>query len=1166
MAEIFLSYNRHDQPRAEHFARGLEAAGHSVWWDVALRAGEQYDAVTEAALRAAAAVVVLWSARSVASRWVRAEATLAQRLGSFVPCMIEPCERPLMFELTQTPDLSHWTGDPDDPSWRAFLAHVGEFTARRSGAELSAPIVPRPRQPLNERRQVTFLSAELVGGAQLAQTLDPEDWHDLLTAAKTYADPILAALDGAGKWTGHRLAATFGFPVAREDAAKRAVNAGLTLIERAEEIAADTGPDYPLAPALRIGVHTGEVLVTPGSEGEGELFGDGITLAAEARDLAQAGELLVTDTVRELTAGAFDLGEGQPGPSGLPLYRAARGASPDRRGWAGERSIGFVGREDEMALLRGRWQKAASGSAQLVLVRGEPGIGKTRLVEEFRAGLHGTGHRWIALQGSSMFPNTPYYAIDQLVAQLAGEEEGGSEGERPGAARLDLRPELAALLGKALGIRDAGKPGEGAPRLAEEERKRLLGLLVHAVFDLAERTPLVLLVDDLQWIDPSTLELIQMVIEQAADDRLLVLATARPEFRAPWPVLEGHSLVNLGRLSEAEVRQLIEETVGAADVAPDVVCSLLERADGVPLFAEELARMVAASKEAAGEGKLPATLRALLVARMDRLGPAREVLQVAAVLGRSFGHALLEAVVDSPAGELPAMLEQLAEEQLLFVRGVAPAATYRFKHALVQDAAYDTLPRRRARELHARIARTITERFPDVAERETEMLAAQWTRAGALDEAVATWLKLGEAAFSRAACKEAVAHYRAGLALTGQMPEGEGRERAELQLWSALNRALQQQLGYSDPQTVDAANRAVELARKSGVVARIMVENAQLWRATINAGDYRRADAIADEVLQLNAKADSRRPLAWVPYFHANARVQTDFYAGRLRQFESDFADLREALRQENLNHSPSDDVVAIGVSCLAAWMAGRSDLAFARAEEAIALGRSSGHPYARAVAHHFASTLSAFEGDSVGMLDHARQALAVSEENGFEYIALLARSKLGWASGAEGAADADIAAMQTVLARMESANALVGMMLNLNRLAITFEGAGRCDEALAAVERALVRNPQEAVARPQSLEIRGRLRAASGDLAGGEEDTRAAVRHAAEMGALALELSASVQLARLCAGCGRKADAIAALEAALGHCDEATLTPARQTAQALLCDLRDSGARASFG
>ena len=1201
MEDIFLSYNRGDQASADLFVRAFEAAGLSVWWDVSLRAGQVYDEVTEKALRDARAVVVLWSGNSVQSRWVRAEATLAQRAGTFVPCMIGPCERPIMFELTQTADLTHWNGDAADPAWQHFVSHVREFigpmhrarqprspAAPPTGEPPAGPFAgPSARQmhgaaphaiakqhlrhsaPSSERRQITFLAARLSNGRELASSMDPEDWHEILSSIQPPLNAIVQSFGATAKWDGHTITALFGYPAAQEDAAQRAIRAALSLVDRTATLMSDLVAQTGSAMQLQAGIHTSDVLVTADPSGETEMFGDGSAIAKTARDLAGAGAVVVTEPVHQLAARAFALEKtgDQTGPTQFYTVAGARSGGSTMRGWASSLATGFFGREDELAQIQRRWAKSRSGQGQFVLVSGEPGIGKTRLIDEFSASLAPDDHYWVTLQGASLFPNTPYHAIGQMLLHLAQERSSHDDTSDPAATLADIFVELglpARLLGLIAPVIGLTLPDDvPAPNITQEQqRSQLLSSLVEATFALARTKPLVLLVDDCQWIDPSSMEIIQMLVEQSDDDRLLIIGTARPEFAAPWSERENHSRINLGRMAQAEIRAIITEAAGDSGIDTATIQTVLDRADGVPLFAEELARLIATSHGEGGQAAIPPTLRSLLAARLDRLGPARELLQIAAILGRDFPHALLAAISDHPEAEMSVLLTQLADEQLLFMRGAPPNSTYRFKHALVQDAAYDTLPKRRQRELHGLAARTIVDHFPAIAETQQELLATHWTRAGNVAQAVAAWQKAGLDAYDRGACKEAAAHFRHGLAVLEKQPAGPARDEQETGLWSALNRALQQTHGYADPVTVEAASRALALAKQAGMLGKVLVEESQLWRAVITAGDYQQADAITRRVMSLSKETAAGEEIPWLDYFHANARIQTSFYTGRLRDFETDYAGLQQVIGKQGVSHSPSDDVVAIGVAALAAWVSGRSDLGAQRIAAAIQIADKGGQPYAAAVANHFAGTFSAFEGDYEAAIAHTRTALDVCEENGFAYIAHLARAKFGWISAAGGSGEDDIATMRNTIDQMAKANALVGLTINMNRMAMAMEAHGRLDEALETVEEALIANPQERVMRPQSLEIRARLKLAAGDEDAAEADYRSAISMAAEMGVLALELPPAIQLSRHLADGGRRSEATDILQTTLGRAGPDTNTPALAPARDALTQL--SGALTS--
>nr|WP_137677120.1 AAA family ATPase [Parerythrobacter lutipelagi] len=1157
MSDIFISYNREDQEKAALFAHAFKAAGLDVWWDVSLKAGQVYDEVTENALRSARAVIVLWSPRSAVSRWVRAEATLAQRAETFVPCMIEPCERPIMFELTQTPDLSHWQGDQADPAWCAFLEHVREFTGSGDRAETDDARLPQKNKaaaaPIDERRQVTFLAASLAGGESLASSLDPEDWRDLLASFHDLATPIIDQFGGGVTYSGHRLSATFGYPLVQEHAAERAIRAALALVAETASMSRGIAGVTPDDLALQVGVHTATVLVTADSGGEAEMFGDGATGAEAAAQSASGNAVHVTQPVRQLAGGAFEL---EP-VAGSDVFRVgdARKRVELVRGWAAGANHGFVGRTDEIAALRTRWERTESGEGQHVLVRGEPGIGKTRLVEEFHAWLGGREHHWITLQGASLFANTPYHAIGQFVAQQAeGRSADAGEWLRSKTAERDLPARLLPLLAPVIGISlpDGVQPTSAAQ---DQQRVQLLSALVETAFALARRKPLLLLVDDIQWIDPSTLELVQMLVDQAQDDRIMVLATARPEFEPPWGEGEHHLRVTLGPLGRKEMRALVAEMAGERVVDDAVLTRVLERANGVPLFAEELARLMADEPDQAADA-MPPTLRDLLAARLARLGETRETLQVAAVLGLEFDQALLAALApDDPSG-LETPLAHLVRERFLIMRGVPPMASYRFKHALVRDAAYETLPKRRQKVLHRLAAETLARRPEDGAQIAREVLASHWMQAGDHTRALTEWQAAGDEAYRRGACKEAVVHFQRGIDAATMLSEGPERYDAELRLWSALNRALQQTRGYSDPQTVDAANRALALAKEGGLLVKTMIEEAQLWRAVITSGDYREADAIAERVITLGSEIQNDDRPAWLDYFAANAVLQTDFYSGRLHDLPGHYARFEEIVAQSGAGRHVMDDIVGMGIGALGAWMRARQDVAQQRMDDAVARGEASGQPYAAAVGHHFASTLAWLQRDYAGTRFHAQTALDLTQEHGLAYIGHLVRGKLAWASAEDRPTEEAAEVIRQSIEEMVASNGRVGMIFYLNRLAEILSRLGRLDEANEAIEQALVANPQERIVRPQSLIIRAGLRVAQGDIEAAEDDLLSAHDLAAEMGALAIELEAATQLGGLLEQSGRMEEARRAIELTLAKCDSSSNCPALPEVRAALARL----------
>jgi predicted ATPase len=421
----------------------------------------------------------------------------------------------------------------------------------------------------------------------------------------------------------------------------------------------------------------------------------------------------------------------------------------------------FVGREDELRSLLHRWERVVDGDGQVVTIIGEAGIGKSRLVQRFREELAATPFTWLECATAPFFQNTPFYAVADMLQQSFHWEASHTVEQRLAALEASLGlagldpneavPLIAPLLELTVGTRYP--PLSMAP---DQQRKRLLATVVAWAFGTAKAQPLVIATEDLHWADPSTLELIQLLVEQGAPARLLLLYTARPEFHAPWPMRAHHTQINLNRLTSANVRTIVAQVAAKVALSDETIATVVERTSGVPLFVEELTRAVLESGDAKLTGReIPATLHDSLMARLDRLGPAKEVIQVGAVIGSEFSYELIHAVYPMAEGDLQGALRRLTDAELLYVRGIAPEATYQFKHALIRDAAYEALLKSRRKELHLNVARTIDEKFPTLKETHPEVLARHWTEAGEIEPAIAEWSRAGAIAHRRHAFKEA---------------------------------------------------------------------------------------------------------------------------------------------------------------------------------------------------------------------------------------------------------------------------------------------------------------------------------------------------------------------------------------------------------------------------
>ena len=1134
MADVFISYARRSARQAQTAAQALRALGYSVWFDADLPAHRAYSRVIEEELDRSKAALVLWSEDAARSEWVLSEADRARAERKLVQVMLDPLRLPMPFDQIQCADLVDWEGDLAQAGWRKVVASIADLVGARGGSEPArAPATAnRASASDSERRRLTVLTCHIVGAAGLAARLDPEAWLEVAIEFQQECGRVLEALGGHFKRSGEGLVAYFGYPAAQEDAAERAVRAGLAIVEAisARGISVVSAPGVGLE--VCVGVHAGTVIVAPGEAGSVEIFGDVPNVAALVEGVAGPGAVVVTGAVHDLVSAAFEveaLGrrEFEGVSSSVDLFRVMKpSADAGRgRGIASQRATPFVGRDDELRLLRGRWKRVKDGEGQLVLVTGEAGIGKTRIIEMFGAGLKSDAHLWIECAAAPLSANSPFHAAVQMCHQAIGCRGDEEEGEQlagletaVGRAGLKLDeavPVIAEMLGLAV-------PAQYPPlNLAPDQRRaHLFATLVEWMLVTARpERPLIIVLEDLQWVDPSTMELIQTMVEQGATAPMLILLTARPEFQPAWRARGHHTLVTLDRLSSRETRDLVEGIATGAGLSSDLVDAITKRTDGVPLFAEELTRLVMQDRGATGVDGIPATLLDSLAARLDRLGPAKDVAQLASVLGREFSYELLEAVSPLPEAELRSGLEKLADAELLHARGAPPRANYQFRQALIQDAAYETLLKRKRQGLHARVAQIITERFGDLAAARPELLALHWTRAGEIEPALAAWKNAGDAAYARRAFKESEVNYRQGLELLLTCPPSSERDAKELDLSSALNRVLQLTRGYAAPETIDAASRARALAEKSGTLSLLIREEARIWRSIITAGDYAAAAALADHIREL-ARDEGDNPGRLV--FVHNAQVQICFYTGDLAGVERHFAELSPLIDTVGLRQAPGNNIVAVGIASLTAWAQGRSGEAHRRMQRAVAIAETSNNSYDRAMALHFLGNLHLCERNTDAAEEIASQLLALAREHGFSYLASLALLPLGWALARKGDAQEGVRLIRQTLADQASSGARVSIGSTLNRLAEAQELEGATVEALATIEEALKANPQERLYRPESFRIRGSLRHAQGDLERAEADLRTAAELAKEMGARAFELRAELELAQLLRADGR--------------------------------------------
>jgi class 3 adenylate cyclase len=1022
-----------------------------------------------------------------------------------------------------------------------------------------------------ERRHLTVLFSDLVGSTAIAARLDPEQWREMVAGYHRVAAAAITRFDGhVAKYLGDGVMAYFGWPAAHDNDAERAARAGLALLDAIAKL--NEQPGHAKLSA-RIGIDSGLVVIGQGAGNEAEVFGDVPNIASRVQSAAEPGTIAITDASHRLVSGLFvveDCGaqelKGIERP--LQLYRVVRPSGMRGRFPAMAATRGmtpFVGREDELRSLLHRWERVLEGDGQVVTIVGEAGIGKSRLVQHFREELAATPHTWLECATAPFFQNTPFYAVADMLQQSFHWEASHIIEQRLAALEASLGlagldpdeavPLIAPLLELPVGTRYP--PLSMAP---DQQRKRLLATLVGWTFGVAKTQPLVIATEDLHWADPSTLELIQLMVEQGAHARLLLLYTARPEFHAPWPMRAHHTQLNLNRLTARNVRAMVAQVAARIALADETVATVVERTGGVPLFVEELTRAVLESGDAKLTGReIPATLHDSLMARLDRLGTAKEVIQVGAVIGSEFSYELLGAVHPIGEAELQAALRSLADAELLYVRGIAPDATYQFKHALIRDAAYEALLKSRRKELHLIVARTIDEQFPALKEAHPELLARHWSEAGETESAIREWQRAGERAVERRAYHEAERHYLEAIAILASLPESSGRDPNELKLQVALGVIMTAIRGYSSSETKEAYARARVLIERTGGRASLEILNG-LRGAAVTRGELRASLGTADEILQIARTIGSPQALASAHMQQGNTR----YYLGDLIGAREHFRLSLENYRQKDFPNAGNLIDPGIGSYVWAGaneWFLGYPDRAIRYTDDGLSLARRSNNPFNIATAFGFGTHVPSFRGDFKRVLETAAEAMKVSADFGFPIWSIIARIRNAWARALSGEVGGAVNCIREGLAEFDSLKFYLARALYLCLLSETQALAGEIDEATVSVEQALQENSEEVLYRPLVLTLRGELRLQSDHRGGAcfensEHDFHEAIRVARSISAKSLELRATMSLARMLKEQGRREEARTMLADIYGWFTEGFDTADLKDAKALLDQL----------
>jgi TOMM system kinase/cyclase fusion protein len=1048
-----------------------------------------------------------------------------------------------------------------------------------------------------ERRQLTVQFVDLVGSTSLSQQLDPEELRRVIQAYRDTCATVIRRFDGyLAKYIGDGLLVYFGYPKAHEDDAPRAVRVALGILAALPELNASlqsTLQAHGSAPLqVRIGIHTG--LVVAGEMGVGDqpeplgIVGETPNIAARVQERADPNSVVLSPTTARLVTGLFDYEEREPqqlkGVSApLAVYRVLQeSAAQNRFDVAVQKGLTpLVGRAAELGLLQQRWEQANAGAGQVVLLSGEPGIGKSRLVQELREQLTHGGITRIEFRCSPYHQNSALYPIIehlQRLLQFAREDSPIVKLEKLQRTlshyhfpQADTVPLLAALLSLPHPV--DYPPLTGSP---QKQREKTQAALMSWLVDEAERQPVYTIWEDVHWADPSTLELLNLVVDQVPTTRFYVLLTFRPEFTQPWGNRSHVTQLTISRLARAEVETMVKEVAGGKTLPPEVIRQIVARTDGVPLFIEELTKTVVESgllTAVNGHYELtgplpplaiPSTLQDSLMARLDRLATVREIAQLGATIGRQFSYGLIHAVSHLDEAKLQQGLQQLVESELVYQRGLLPEVNYFFKHALIQDVAYQSLLKSARQQYHHDIAQVLADHFPDTVATQPELLAHHFTEAGLIRQALPYWQQAGERAVQHSAHTEAIRHLTKALELLGTLSETPERLRQELALQMALGAPLLATRGYAAREVGRTYARARELCGQMGDTSQLFPVLFGLWVFYYVQGSLQRARELVEECFSL---ARSSQDSGLLVESHI-ALAATLFHQGEF-QLALDHVEQCLALYDPEQHGSHiyqfgQDPAVASEVyAALTLWQLGYPDQADKRMHKALSLAQKLAHPFSLAFALLFSTWFHQYRREPKLTHAQAEATITCCTEQGFSYWLVFASVIDGWAVAEEGQGEAGIAQMRESLTSYQATGAELNRQYFLAMLADACVRTGhRVEEGLAALAEAqnLVQTNGERNYEGELHRLKGELLLQSSILNREPEQLKEAETCLLEAlaitrrsGAKSLELRASMSLSQFLLWKGKNDEARRVLAETYGWFTEGFATPDLKDAKMLL-------------
>jgi class 3 adenylate cyclase/predicted ATPase len=1035
-----------------------------------------------------------------------------------------------------------------------------------------------------ERRHLTILVCRVVGTVEDAEAQDPDETLlDVLSDFQAMCETAVRQFEGhIARFAGDQLVVYFGYPQGHEDAARRAVHTALAMVAEMAALNVRCKRDVGRRLAVRVGIHTG-VVVVRGDPSEPLTLGGTPTTAARLQDMAGPDTVVISEATRRLVERDFlceplgtHLLDGLSQPLAVYRIRQERPVPGPGEPITPRGQTPFVGREQQIGLLRECWAQVQDGRGQVILLSGEAGIGKSRLVQALHEGMTGETYTRIAWRCSPYYQHSAWYPVIAALHrrwQLRREDAPEVQVEKleralehTGLSRQAHAPLFAALL--SLPLAHHYTPLTLTP---QQQRQQTLDAVLAWLLTETERQPVCLVVEDLHWADPSTLECLDRLIEHIPGARLLLLLLFRPEFQPPWPLRPRLTQIALDRLGRRQVERMVAQMVGNIPLPPEVLRYIVTKTDGVPLFVEELTKMVLESglvKEREGRYVLvdplpalaiPLTLHDSLMARLDRLGAAKQVAQLGATIGREFSYAVLQATGLVEEATLHTALRQLVEAEILYQRGLLPQVRYVFKHALLQEAAYQSLLQRTRQQVHQQIAQVLETQEPDTRTLHPEILAQHYTAAGLPERALPYWQQAGQHATERLAYPEALAHLRHGLATLATLPDTRERRQQEFQLQAALGPICMALYGHAAPEVAQAYRRAQELSQELQDMPAIFPVLAGLAKFSIMRADFPAAHTLGHQCLSLAQRMQEAVP-----------QVVAHWVVGATAVWQGHFATAREHLEQglsqwdwPQYQGQQTRYPVVPGVQCLSylavlLWLQGSPDRALAQARAALTLAHDVAHPYSLAMAHFYAARLYQACGERQAVHTQAMTLIELAREYHYAFWETQGHILQGWAQAAE-QPEAGLTQMRQGLQAYRATGAEIGREYFLLLLA---EAEGQAGHPEAGKEwvgeaQAVVQATGAQYCTPELWRLQGELQRQAGAAASLVAPCfTQALTLARRQQAKAWELRAASSLGRLWQQQGQPAKAAALLASIYRQFTEGFVTADLQEAKALLEEL----------